>query len=301
MPEDNDLEAVLTLDEVLEEMEEEDLEEEEEEDALLAGFVLGGTEESHRARNEARRRRYLTRRELLPNPRKDTPWQQLYASCNDRAFITTMGIDVSTFHFILEHGFQRSWQMHPIERVDVDPSTAQPCPPRRSLDAAGALGLVFHWLTSSMRETSLQQIFALTPATTNRYLQTGIETLHNVLLTIPDALISWPTHMSEFQEYSDLITALYPLLVGAFGTVDGLNLPVQVSADQEIENATYNGWLHDHFVSNILTFCPKGTLLHAVLNAPGSWHDSHVARDLYDLLLTKTPPGYYLVADTACP
>ena len=34
----------------------------------------------------------------------------------------------------------------------------------------------------------------------------------------------------------------------AFGTADGLDLPVQTSQDQEIKNVTYNGWLHEHFV-----------------------------------------------------
>lgn len=38
-----------------------------------------------------------------------------------------------------------------------------------------------------------------------------------------------------------------------------------------------------------------------MLNAPGSWHDSRVARSIYYKLLTQTPPGYYLVADTAFP
>ncbi|KAI0370996.1 hypothetical protein BV20DRAFT_943271 [Pilatotrama ljubarskyi] len=280
-------------------MDDEDLEEDEEEDTLLSGFMVGGAAASKAMRNEARRRRYLRRKELLPDPREETPWQRLYASRSDRAFITTMGIDVATFHHILDGGFSSRWESQPVQRVDVQ-QLGVPRVLRRSLDAAGALGLVLHWLSSSMRETGLQQIFALTPATANRYLQTTIDLLHDTLLELPDAVISWPT-LAEFQEYSDIISALYPLLVGAFGTVDGLKLAVQVSADEEIENATYNGWLHDHFITNILSFCPKGTLIHAILNAPGSWHDAKVARELYERLLNHTPPGYYLVADTAFP
>jgi hypothetical protein len=37
------------------------------------------------------------------------------------------------------------------------------------------------------------------------------------------------------------------------------------------------------------------------LNAPGSWHDSRVARPIYEKLCTRTPEGFYLVADTAFP
>lgn len=46
--------------------------------------------------------------------------------------------------------------------------------------------------------------------------------------------------------------------MGAFGSIDGLNLPVQVSGDTEIENATYNGWLHGHFRSCVIVFASDG-------------------------------------------
>jgi hypothetical protein len=36
-------------------------------------------------------------------------------------------------------------------------------------------------------------------------------------------------------------------------------------------------------------------------NAPGSWHDSRVARKIYEKLEFETPDGYYLVTDTAFP
>lgn len=44
-----------------------------------------------------------------------------------------------------------------------------------------------------------------------------------------------------------------------------------------------------------------GTVIAAKLNAPGSWHDSRVAQPIYEKLRIRTPPGYYLVADTAFP
>ena len=42
-------------------------------------------------------------------------------------------------------------------------------------------------------------------------------------------------------------------------------------------------------------------IIAANLNAPGSWHDSRVARPIYEKLRDETPPGFYLVADTAFP
>jgi len=36
-------------------------------------------------------------------------------------------------------------------------------------------------------------------------------------------------------------------------------------------------------------------------NAPGSWHDARLAHQIYASLRDHTPPGYYIVADTAFP
>ncbi|KAG6915498.1 hypothetical protein DXG01_011200 [Tephrocybe rancida] len=39
----------------------------------------------------------------------------------------------------------------------------------------------------------------------------------------------------------------------------------------------------------------------AVLNAPGSWHDSRVAWPIFEALQHKVPDGFFLVADMAFP
>ena len=77
-----------------------------------------------------------------------------------------------------------------------------------------------------------------------------------------DTKIVYPYTAEEFKECNMLITNQHPCLTGAFGGLDGLNLPVQTLADQEIENATYNGWLSEHFISSVLAFSPKGILIH---------------------------------------
>jgi hypothetical protein len=168
-----------------------------------------------------------------------------------------------------------------------------------------------------MREISLQQIFALIPSTDSRYITFGLYILLEVLCHMPDASIQWPKHHRDFEAYNELILARHPRLMGAFGSIDGLNLACQTSDDEEMENATYNGWLCEHFVSSVLVFSPKGTswflvslwrliirvgtIIAAKLNAPGSWHDSRLAQPIYVKLLDQTPDGFYLVADTAFP
>lgn len=69
----------------------------------LGTLMFVGAEQSSRKHAERRQTRitYLVRGDLLPNPRLSTPWQALYSAQNDRAFITTMGLDVSTFNHVL--------------------------------------------------------------------------------------------------------------------------------------------------------------------------------------------------------
>ncbi|OAV98490.1 hypothetical protein PTTG_05913 [Puccinia triticina 1-1 BBBD Race 1] len=67
--------------------------------------------------------------------------------------------------------------------------------------------------------------------------------------------------------------------------MDGLNLPVLISDDEDC----------------ILVFAPDGTIMYPILNAPGSWHDSTIADLLYNQLLERTPPGYWIISNTAFP
>ncbi|KAJ7325461.1 hypothetical protein DFH08DRAFT_817138 [Mycena albidolilacea] len=67
---------------------------------------------------------------------------------------------------------------------------------------------------------------------------------------MPDAAIRYPGSVEEFQALNDLIIERHSQLKGAFASLDGLNLPVQTAEDEEMENATYNGWLCEHFISS---------------------------------------------------
>ena len=51
-----------------------------------------------------------------------------------------------------------------------------------------------------------------------------------------------------------------------------------------------------HFV-----FAPDGTIIQATINTPGSWHDAVVLRDIFEALLHRTPPTYWLIGGTAFP
>jgi len=75
--------------------------------------------------------------------RKGTPWQHLYESRSDDAFIAVLSIDVDTFFLILTSGFAALWDSTAIPRTDTN-AVSVPRIARRSPDAAGALALTLH-------------------------------------------------------------------------------------------------------------------------------------------------------------
>lgn len=230
--------------------------------AIIITTLCLGTTLAENARIERRRlhRFYLTRPDLLPNPRSGTSWQRLYDSQNSRAFITTMGFDVDTFHYILRSGFAYIWDNTPIPRNDVS-TGGQPRLGARSLDAAGALGLVLHYMCSAMRDTALQEIFALIPSSTSRYLDFAQDILLDVLRIMPEGIVEWWEDVEEMEEDSITVSDRHPLLEGAIGTTDGLGVHTGSLSNPELENATYNGWKSDHTINSVFVFSPRGKFI----------------------------------------
>jgi hypothetical protein len=228
--------------------------------ALVVMAMQIGAEEDKQARIEVRagKRHGLRREDLQPDPRGETGWTRLYNRRNDRAWITTMGFGVVAFETLLEK-FKEVWYLHPIPRADTS-STGISRPSRRSLLPSGALGLALHWLNSTMHEVTLQELFALTPTTVSRYIHFSLIILLRTLRTMPEGAIVWPSTLEELQYLSSLVEARHSLLRGAFGSVDGLNLPLQTSSDLEMENAAFNSWLHSHLCSNVFVYAPTGSL-----------------------------------------
>ena len=65
--------------------------------------------------------------------------------------------------------------------------------------------------------------YFLVPATVNRYLHAALDVLLETLDQMPEAQIAWPSGPA-FDTFSKIVQERHPILVGAFGVVDGLNL-----------------------------------------------------------------------------
>ena len=92
--------------------------------------------------------------------------------------------------------------------------------------------------------------------------------LLSVLNRMSEASITWWANEDECDANSNLIVPRHPLLLGAIGSIDSINLPIVTSDDPEVENATYNGWPHGHFTSCVLVFSPCGASLYQMITVP---------------------------------
>ena len=119
-----------------------------------------------------------------------------------------------------------------------------------------------------MSQPWLCQLFALTPATLNRYLLEGKTVLVRVVRRLPAARVRWPS-ATEMRRLAAMVSRAQPALEGCFDFVDGLNLRMRDLGDPDVQNAFYNGWLHCCVASSIFVFSPLGEVIYYFLNCPG--------------------------------
>lgn len=108
----------------------------------------------------------------------------------------------------------------------------------------------------------------------------------------------------EIKCHQDAIADKYPLLGDVYAVADGLKLYLEQSGDTVIQNMFYNGWTHDHYVSNVFVFSPSGLIVACAINAPGSMHDSQICDwgGIYDRLesMHKKSGGKVVVDSAFC-
>ena len=147
---------------------------------------------------------------------------------------------------------------------------------RRLLDAEGCLGLVLCWSHTRGAEWSLAVAFGLTGTRVSVYLRFGMRILVTILKADPKSEVRMPD-AAEIALFKEAITAKHSLLVDCYCMVDGLKLYLQQAGDSVIQSRFYNGWKHNHFVTDLFAFAPNGSIIACTLNTPGTWHDSTLA------------------------
>ncbi len=67
------------------------------------------------------------------------------------------------------------------------------------------------------------------------------------------------------------------MLVHCWGALDGVKIGIQKPSDDVRQSHFYNGWTHDHYISNLFLFSPEGQICAAYLNSPVTTYNSTMA------------------------
>ena len=105
-----------------------------------------------------------------------------------------------------------------------------------SLNAAPCLGLVLGYTCTKGSLFSLQMVFGATHSVLSLLLRDSVKLLYKVLKEEPSARVEIPSE-EEIREYQEVISSNLPVLDGTWCVVDGLNIPIQRSGNEEIQNA----------------------------------------------------------------
>lgn len=280
--------------------------------SLLQAFVvlLVGTQSSLLLQ-KLKRRKYnerhgvLTRRNVI-SP-FSSPWAVVRSQMDDRALIMTTGLNRDGFERLLGV-FGPLWTGHsPLCRGYNTVSGIRPIRSKRgrprSLDPAGGLAIVLHFMRTTATISQLCLVFGTVPSVTSLWIQFGLIILLHTLRKEIQARVHWPKNAQEVAMFARVIATRCPHLLNCWGMLDGLNLRCLNSTDPERQNASYNGWLHGCFCSSLIVFTPDGCICWFITNAPGSWHDSQmaIAGGLYQKLAHERFAGFVLSGDSAFP
>lgn len=221
-----------------------------------------------------RRRRRVTRA-ALTSP-TISPFVVLLNSQCDQSMITVTGFDHRTFVYLLRL-FKPLYDTYTPYSHDGHIRLVRLQGGRRgrprSMDAVKCLGLILAWHRTRGSMYVLNIMFGVTESVCNLFIRFARRILAKVLSKDDNARVKMPT-ATEYDQYRRVIAEKYPSLGNTFGTADGLKLYLEQCGDSVIQNMFYNGWKCDHYVNSVLVFVPSGLIVAAVLNGPGTMHDS---------------------------
>jgi hypothetical protein len=153
----------------------------------------------------------------------------------------------------------------------------------------------------------LQIEFGLSHSTISREIWNGVGVLLDVLRNDRYAKVEWPSPV-RMQEYHRIYSRIGKEKVkaftadlerkdaGVFGVIDGTKYAVTSSTDPLKQNAYYNG-AYGSCCNNVFVTAPTGQIIWYNVNAPGSWHDMTVSRELLPALSEAAKQRMYIIAD----
>ena len=224
--------------------------------------------------DERRLRSHYIPRCALQDPLASA-FSTLFRSNNDQALITVTGFHHASFNYLLERFSPVFESMTPYgEDGQIREKQKKGRP--RTFDNTLGLGLVLMWTRTRGSCFVLGMLYGSTKGPLSLFLRFGRRVLLQVLRADPASRIKIPDTREEVDALCESVAAKYPVLgeKKVCYAMDGLKLTLEQSPDVEIQARFYNGWTHDHYVTNVFLFFPDGTIGAMVINGPGCMHDS---------------------------
>lgn len=259
----------------------------------IAMAAIASTETDDTKRNQARKTRYanLTKEERsrrqrrvpapsLPEP-EDSPWNQIFYGNQEEAFITTTGLDRACFSDILQD-FAPIFDNHSPYSLPEDDGHVRQLPKRdkkgrpRKVKAHSCLGLTLFWTRTTCYQWTMGPFFGMVSTCVSLWLRFGKRVLARVLMNRPEAQIRMPSD-TEVLGFINAVSKKHPALLNVGYVGDGMKILFEKASDHRKQSMFYNGWKGDHFITNLFVFAPNGKIVAAILNCPGTMHDSELA------------------------
>jgi hypothetical protein len=187
-----------------------------------------------------------------------------------------MGFNIDSFNrILLKFGPMYSGHMSFDESgriVEFEYTRGQ----KREVQPEDCLMLVLVWMQTRGSLNVLQLVLSLTYTNLFVNLRFGVRLFVEKFRDDPLAGVNIPS-AEEIKSFKQAFAVWHPLLTNCWVTMDGLKLFLQQSKNAIIQEHYYNGWMHDHYVTSVFSFCLDGTIPIAFINVPGSVHNSQVA------------------------
>ena len=200
----------------------------------------------------------------------ESSWQTLYESGDDAALITVTGFDHNAFQELLKiykpyYDGYSPWTGNGDGRTycEINPSKGKGRGAPRIISVEQSLGLTLAWFRFRGAEWILQGWFGFTGTHCNVWLRFGRRMLLKAMLNHPDARVKFPTD-EEIRVLRVIVQNKHPSLNEVYCHIDGLKLYLESNDSLEIQGMYYNGWLHDHFVTNLFVFSSCGRIIACV-------------------------------------
>ena len=209
-------------------------------------------------------------------------FRYLYISGNNQALINATGHDHTSFRKLLrlfsDLYIYWTWDLKTnMIRPKILDVNGYPCGRQRDLSPIGCLGLILMWYrTNGSCTRNLSMMFGQTSTVLYKWLIFGRCVLLHVLSAYAPAKVCLPT-AEEVIELKSAVVQKYPTCKDVVGAADGLKLLVEAPINWKKQEKFFNGWKQAHYINCVFLFTVDGKIRVAIINAPGSFHDSTIA------------------------